>query len=213
MQSFGNANGSVAVLIASQLHPRAPASCPVPIDRSMADAVGGGGPIELVIRAKLAASFDPAVLHVCPPHPPPTSNLPCFVVALLSKLGAVRTFGVVRALPAPISRIRPPLCGCSCCWAYDECRAAAAWGLGQVINESSGHNVPKGSESHFKVVVVSAAFDGVKLLERHRQVNDCLADELANSIHALSIKAQTPAQWEKNPAVGTSPPCLGGNGL
>ena len=35
----------------------------------------------------------------------------------------------------------------------------------EVINESSGHNVPAGSESHFKVVVVSEAFAAQKLLQ------------------------------------------------
>ena len=31
----------------------------------------------------------------------------------------------------------------------------------EVINESHMHNVPKGSETHFKVVVVSGRFDGM----------------------------------------------------
>lgn len=35
----------------------------------------------------------------------------------------------------------------------------------EVINESSGHNVPIGSETHFKVVLVSPLFDGVRLVE------------------------------------------------
>ena len=90
-----------------------------------------------------------------------------------------------------------------------------------VINESSGHNVPAGSESHFKVVVVSEQFDGVALLQRHRLVNAALSAELDGShglaglpaVHALSVKAKTPKQWEKSGgAVGKSPPCLGGDG-
>ncbi len=36
-----------------------------------------------------------------------------------------------------------------------------------------------GRESHFKVVVVSQAFEGQRLLGRHRQVNGVLAEELA----------------------------------
>jgi BolA protein len=43
-----------------------------------------------------------------------------------------------------------------------------------VQNESSKHNVPKGSESHFKVTIVSDQFTGKKALKRHRMVNDLL---------------------------------------
>jgi BolA protein len=53
--------------------------------------------------------------------------------------------------------------------------------------ESSRHSVRVGSETHFKVIIISRTFDGAKLLDRHRAVNDCLAqDELANGVHALS---------------------------
>jgi len=38
----------------------------------------------------------------------------------------------------------------------------------EVINESHKHNVPEGAESHFNVVIVSSAFEGKKLLTRHR---------------------------------------------
>ena len=51
-----------------------------------------------------------------------------------------------------------------------------------MINESSGHNVPKGSETHFKVVVVSDSFDGQMLIARHRMVNEILADELSGYV-------------------------------
>ena len=81
-----------------------------------------------------------------------------------------------------------------------------------VINESFMHNVPKGSESHFKVVVVSAQFEGQALLARHRAVNALLSEELEGPIHALSIKAKTPEQWEKSGGmVDASPKCLGGS--
>ena len=48
-----------------------------------------------------------------------------------------------------------------------------------VANESAKHNVPSGSETHFKVVIISDAFADRKLLERHRMVNEALAEELA----------------------------------
>ena len=57
----------------------------------------------------------------------------------------------------------------------------------EVINESYMHNVPKGSESHFKLVIISDEFTGQRLLQRHQRVNQILADELAEEIHALSI--------------------------
>jgi BolA protein len=82
----------------------------------------------------------------------------------------------------------------------------------EVIDESHQHSVPKGAESHFKVVVVTDAFEGVPLVKRHRLVNETLADELAGQIHALSIFAYTPAQWtDRGEAIPKSPPCRGGS--
>ena len=81
----------------------------------------------------------------------------------------------------------------------------------ELLNESSKHNVPKGSESHFKLLVVSDAFEGKSLIERHRLVNTVLKDELQRGIHALSIQAKTPAQHAANPSVSSTPNCLGGS--
>lgn len=81
----------------------------------------------------------------------------------------------------------------------------------EVINESNNHNVPEGSESHFKVVVVSPEFAGKNLLARHRMINSALADELKNSIHALAIHTYTENEWkEESGGAPMSPPCLGG---
>ena len=80
-----------------------------------------------------------------------------------------------------------------------------------MINESYKHSVPTGSESHFKVVIVSDQFEGLPLIQRHRLVNSVLEDELKNDIHALSIQAKTPVQWEKNATVHQTPNCLGGS--
>jgi BolA protein len=83
----------------------------------------------------------------------------------------------------------------------------------QVINESHMHNVPAGSESHFKVICVSALFDGQTRVQQHRQVNQLLAFELKHGIHALSLKLYTPQQWlDMSGSVASSPACLGGNG-
>lgn len=80
-----------------------------------------------------------------------------------------------------------------------------------VINESHQHNVPKGSESHFKLVIISEDFSGKNLIARHRSVNKLLADLLKNEIHALSMHTHTPQEWlEKGETVPESPPCMGG---
>ena len=81
-----------------------------------------------------------------------------------------------------------------------------------VINESHMHNVPPGSESHFKVIVISEEFEGEKLVRRHQRVNKVLAGELENNIHALALQTLTPAEWfEKGGSTMPSPKCLGGN--
>ena len=80
-----------------------------------------------------------------------------------------------------------------------------------VENESHMHNFPAGSEMHFKVQVVSDSFNNESLIKRHRAVNKILEQELAGSIHALSIHAFTNIEWEKrNGQVSDSPPCQGG---
>ncbi|PRQ07333.1 BolA family protein [Enhygromyxa salina] len=95
---------------------------------------------------------------------------------------------------------------------HDELVRAFAPELLDVINESGNHNVPKGSETHFKVVIVSDAFAGQSPVARHRAVNKALAAQLAGGVHALSIQAHTPAQWvERGGQVPASPPCLGGS--
>ncbi|KAL4705947.1 hypothetical protein ACJJTC_016559 [Scirpophaga incertulas] len=82
-----------------------------------------------------------------------------------------------------------------------------------VINESYMHSVPKDSETHFKVVVVSDKFEGLPLIKRHRLVNDLLKEELQTGVHALSIVAKTPQQWdESDKVIENSPNCRGGFG-
>ncbi len=81
-----------------------------------------------------------------------------------------------------------------------------------VINESHKHGVPAGSESHFKLVVVSDSFEGESLVRRHQTINRLLADELAASIHALSMDTLTPLEWERRAHTPVpTPECLGGS--
>lgn len=81
-----------------------------------------------------------------------------------------------------------------------------------VINESHMHNVPPGSESHFKVVVVSSAFEDIPLVQRHQKINGILAEELKGTVHALSMQTLTPPEWEeKGGETMASPLCQGGS--
>ena len=80
----------------------------------------------------------------------------------------------------------------------------------EVINESHKHNVPEGAESHFKVVIVSSAFEGKKLVARHRLLNGILEKTLAYHIHALALHTMTKEEWYISQEALASPPCLGG---
>jgi BolA protein len=77
-------------------------------------------------------------------------------------------------------------------------RALAPQSL-EVIDEShlhAGHaGSRQGGESHFRVKMVSESFAGKSLLERHRKVNEVLADELKpDGVHALAIEAHAPRE-------------------
>lgn len=80
----------------------------------------------------------------------------------------------------------------------------------QVENESHRHNVAPGSESHFKVTIVSKAFNDQMLIKRHRMVNKTLQQEM-QQIHALALHTLTPDEWESRAGkVADSPKCRGG---
>ncbi len=68
----------------------------------------------------------------------------------------------------------------------------------EVSNESSLHHghagSPNSGQSHFRVYIVAEIFLGCSRLERHRIVNEALAQELASGVHALAIKAEAPAE-------------------
>ncbi len=72
----------------------------------------------------------------------------------------------------------------------------------EVTDESARHAGHAGAartdggvgETHFHVRMVTAAFEGVSRVERQRRVHAALSDELAGSVHALSLKLMTPAE-------------------
>lgn len=82
-----------------------------------------------------------------------------------------------------------------------------------LVNESSSHGGDASAESHFKLFVVSSAFEGKSVLERHRLVNDAVRAGASNiPVHALSISAKTPAQWSAGAQMHQTPACAGGDG-
>lgn len=59
----------------------------------------------------------------------------------------------------------------------------------------AGHaGAPDGGESHFRVTVISEAFNNLSRVARHRLVNSALRDELAGPVHALALSLMTPVE-------------------
>ncbi|MGY4024790.1 BolA family protein [Aeromonas rivuli] len=77
----------------------------------------------------------------------------------------------------------------------------------EVFNESHMHRTEPGAESHFKVIIVSEAFAAQRLISRHRQVNQLLADLLAGPVHALALHTYTDEEWQQKGMAPRSPVC------
>jgi acid stress-induced BolA-like protein IbaG/YrbA len=56
-------------------------------------------------------------------------------------------------------------------------------------------------DTHFEAVIVSPTFEGRRSIQRHQQVYATLGERMGREIHALSIQAYTPAEWQA--ATGT----------
>jgi BolA protein len=67
-----------------------------------------------------------------------------------------------------------------------------------VVDESHQHEghagARPGGQTHFRVYIVSASFKGKTRIERHRMINQALADDLAAGVHALAIHAAAPGE-------------------
>lgn len=83
----------------------------------------------------------------------------------------------------------------------------------RVLNESHQHSVPKNSETHFRVELVSAEFESQSRIQRSRRVYSVLDQEMKSGVHALSLKLFTPLEWEASGehAGAASPLCHGGS--
>ena len=64
----------------------------------------------------------------------------------------------------------------------------------EVIDESDQHRGHSGSreggETHFRVRIAAAAFDGMSRIDRQRAINRALAEELAGPVHALALEVK-----------------------
>ncbi len=82
----------------------------------------------------------------------------------------------------------------------------------EVLNERHMHSVPKNSETHFKVTIVSAVFEGMRKVPRHQKVYAVLHDELKNGVHALALHLYTLEEWQaREQQSPDSPNCMGGS--
>ncbi len=79
----------------------------------------------------------------------------------------------------------------------------------EVINESHNHS-GNATDSHFKLVVVSKHFVDLKLIDRHRFINQLFKEELGH-IHALAMHTYTPQEWLNKNGAPDSPKCAGGD--
>ena len=62
-------------------------------------------------------------------------------------------------------------------------------------NLECAHLEVRGDGRHFEALVVCEEFAGLPVLRRHRKVYAALGDKMHSEIHALSIRALTPAEW------------------
>ena len=54
-----------------------------------------------------------------------------------------------------------------------------------------------GTKDHFSAVVISSSFEGLSLIDQHKQVYKAVGEHMTKEIHALQLKTFSPEQWEK----------------
>ena len=79
-------------------------------------------------------------------------------------------------------------------------------------NESFLHSVPKHSETHFKLTIVSDVFEQKRHVQRHQLVFSLLSDQLSGPVHSLSMTTLTLDEWNRaSREIVESPKCMGGS--
>ena len=76
--------------------------------------------------------------------------------------------------------------------------------------EDESHMHSRGLETHYKVVIASAAFEGLRAIQRHRTVHTALGAQM-QQIHALALHPFTPDEWAAEVRIPDSPHCRGGS--
>ncbi|GIW72849.1 MAG: hypothetical protein KatS3mg102_2391 [Planctomycetota bacterium] len=72
----------------------------------------------------------------------------------------------------------------------------------EVVDQSAAHAGHEGARhggGHFRIEIVSAAFEGLPLLEQHRLVHEAVGYPMEGRIHALEIKTIPPSRWKSAP--------------
>ncbi len=78
----------------------------------------------------------------------------------------------------------------------------------EIHNESHMHSSGLGSESHFRVLIVSENFRAQNKVQRQRSIYQLFTEELKSKIHALSLRLLTPEEWSTEATSDfASPPC------
>lgn len=80
----------------------------------------------------------------------------------------------------------------------------------ELLNESHQHAGP-GTDTHFKLVLVSNAFAGKRPVARHQLVYGLCQSELSSGLHALAMHLYTDQEWESVQVAPISPACRGGS--
>lgn len=72
----------------------------------------------------------------------------------------------------------------------------------EIINDSNNHSVKEGSETHFRVYIVSESFKNKTKVQTHQEIYKLFTSEMGdkhlNKLHSLSIFSYTPEEYEKN---------------
>lgn len=82
----------------------------------------------------------------------------------------------------------------------------------EVVDESARHaghaglqgHARPGGETHFRLTIVSTAFEGLSRVARHRMVYEALAEEIAGGVHAIAMTTLTPAEAARQNERGAS---------
>jgi BolA protein len=80
----------------------------------------------------------------------------------------------------------------------------------EVLNESHNHGGP-GTETHYKLIAVSEAFQSQRAVARHQRIYAATAAERDTGLHALALHLYTPEEWAAIDAAPESPACRGGS--